>query len=754
MRRGEADKHQTHFRRRAEDSLPTCFNAVLHSQTYEPQLFESINELSLDEAKHLIHELHANKMVLEEQNEAFRRSHEAIEEGRDKYQELYDFAPAGYIKLNTSGIIEHANLSLVKMLGVERKHLQKRPFEHFVIQEDQTTLHQINVLMLKGVSGPFTFELRLKRANARNLYTRLEIAAIPCRYGKPTSYSIIISNISLQKQAETKLKFASIAFDNTNDGILITDSQSTIISVNKAFTKTTGYSGEEVIGQKPSILSSGRHDRTFYSSMWESIQSDGYWQGEIWNRRKSGETYPEWLSISAVYNSNNSITNYVAAFSDISVLKEHQHEVEHLAHHDTLTGLPNRLLLSARLDHSLQKAKRENSAIGILFLDLDNFKQINDQLGHTVGDEVLKQVTNRWRQCIRAEDTLARLGGDEFLIVLEDINHSSDAALLASNILTALSTPIKVEEHELEISSSIGVCVYPKDGHDLISLVQNADTAMYKAKRAGGGQFCFYSSDFSNTIIEQTRIKADLQQAITQNELTLHFQPQYDLHDGQLVGAEALIRWQHPCYGLLMPNQFIPIVEQANQIGALSDWVLQQACRQWVEWQAIGIELDRVAVNLSGQQINDENFTARLKNILHESGCPPERLELEVTEVFIMRDEESCRHSLDGLKELGVKIAIDNFGSGYSSFSRVKDLRIDRLKIDQSFIKGVPGSKDNEEILLAITNFGKSLKITVVAEGVENKAQRNFLINIGCDQVQGQLYGMPAPAMEFLSMIL
>lgn len=754
MRRGETDNNRTHFRRRAEDSLPTCFNAVLHSQTYEPQLFESINELSLDEAKHLIHELHANKVALEEQNEAFRRSHEAIEEGRDKYQELYDFAPAGYIKLNTNGIIEHANLSLVKMLGVERKHLQKRPFEHFVIQEDQTTLHQISMLMLKGVSGPFTFELRLKRVNARNLYTRLEIAAIPCRYGKPTSYSIIISNISLQKQAETKLKFASIAFDNTNDGILITDSQSTIISVNKAFTKTTGYSGEEVIGQKPSILSSGRHDHAFYSAMWKTIQSDGYWQGEIWNRRKSGETYPEWLSISAVYNSNNSITNYVAAFSDISVLKKHQHEVEHLAHHDTLTGLPNRLLLSARLDHSLQKAKRENSAIGILFLDLDNFKQINDNLGHTIGDEVLKQVTNRWKRCIRAEDTLARLGGDEFLIVLEDINHSSDAALLATNILTALTPPIEVEKHELEIRSSIGICIYPKDGHDLISLVQNADTAMYKAKTAGGDQFCFYSSEFINTINEQFRIKADLQQAIDQNEFTLHFQPQYDLHSGQLVGAEALIRWQHPCYGLLMPNQFIPIIEQTDQIGALSDWVLKQACRQWVEWQLMGIELDRIAINLSSQQINDENFALKVKSILQESSCPPERLELEVTEAFIMRDEESSRHSLDGLKELGVKIAIDNFGSGYSSFSRIKDLQIDRLKIDQSFIKAIPGSKDSEEILLAITNLSKSLNITVIAEGVENEAQRTFLIDTGCDQVQGQLYGMPAPAMEFLSMVL
>lgn len=749
-----ASSNQTHFRRRAEDRLPVCFDTILQPHSYKPQLIDTISELSLDEAKHLIHELHVNKVELEIQNEAFRRSQEEIEAGRERYQDLYEFAPAGYIKLNSNGIIDHANLSLVKMLGTERHLLQKRPLAHFVIHEDQAILHQIKQLMLAGEEGPRTFELRMKRFNARNFYARLEIAAIPCRYSKPVSYSLIISNINQQKQAETKLKFASIAFDNTSDGILITDSQSNIISVNRAFTKTTGYDSAEVLGKNPSILSSGRHNQAFYNSMWQTIATDGYWQGEIWNRRKSGETYPEWLSISAVHNGNNNVTNYVAAFSDISVLKEHQHEIEHLAHHDTLTGLPNRLLLSARLDHSLQKAKRENSAIGILFLDLDNFKEINDSLGHTIGDEVLKQITKRWNECIRAEDTLARLGGDEFLIVLEGINHGSDAALLATNILTSLSAPLEVGEHELTVSSSIGICVFPKDGDDLLSLVKNADAAMYKAKIAGGDQYCFYSPEFTDSVNERIRLNADLQHAIDRDEFTLHFQPQYSLPDNQLVGAEALIRWQHPCYGLLMPQQFTPLIEQAKQIEPLSDWVLREATKQWTEWQAIGIELNKIAIKLSGQLINDENFTSRLKSILQESNCPAERIELEVTEEFIMRDEESCRHSLDGLKEMGVRISIDNFGTGYSSFSRLKNLQIDKLKIDPSFIKAIPGSKDDEEIILAIIALGKSLNITVLAEGVESEAQHRFLTNAGCDQIQGKLCGKPAPAMEFLSMVL
>ncbi len=754
MSTSRADSNPSHFRRRAEDRLPVCFGSILQAHSYEPQLSDTIGKLSLDEAKHLIHELHVNKIELEIQNEEFRRSQEEIEAGRDRYQELYEFAPAGYIKLNSNGIIEHANLSLVKMLGIERQRLQKRPFAHFVIHEDQGILYQIRQLMLADDEKSHTFELRMKRFNARNFYARLEIAAIPSRYGKATSYSLIISDISQQKQAETKLKFASIAFDNTSDGILITDSQSNIISVNRAFTKTTGYDSDEVLGKNPRILSSGRQNQAFYNAMWQTIATDGYWQGEIWNRRKSGETYPEWLSISAVRNSNNIVTNYVAAFSDISTLKEHQHEIEHLAHHDTLTGLPNRLLLSARLDHSLQKAKRENSAIGILFLDLDNFKKINDTLGHAIGDEVLKQITNRWNSCIREEDTLARLGGDEFLIVLEDINHGSDVAMLATNILTSLSSPLEVEGHKLMVSSSIGICIFPQDGNDLLSLVKNADAAMYKAKTAGGDQYHFYSPELSNTVIQHIRLTADLQRAIEQDEFTLHFQAQYSLLDGQLVGAEALIRWQHPCYGLLMPNQFIPIIEQAKQIDQLSDWMLRKAAKQWKKWQKIGVEIDNIAINLSSQQINDESFTSRLKSILKESDCPAERIELEVTESFIMHDEKSCRHSLDGLKEMGVRIAIDNFGTGYSSFSHLKNLQVDKLKIDQSFINAIPGCKDSEEIILTITALGKSLNIAVLAVGVESEAQRRFLTTAGCDQIQGKLCGTPAPAIEFLSLVL
>ena len=577
-------------------------------------------------------------------------------------------------------------------------------------------------------------------------------SAIPIRDGTTgavTGAVLVNQDITERKAAEERLRQAAQVFESTSEGVIVTDSGGRILAVNPAFTRITGYGEGEVRGKKPNILSSGRHDAAFYTAMWEVLSAHGQWRGEIWNRRKDGEIYPEWLTISAVRDDGGRTTHYVAVFTDISVLKRSQEHLEFLARHDALTGLPNRLMLKDRLQQALAKARRRHGTVALLFLDLDGFKGINDSLGHALGDQLLTIAARRMRERLRVGDTLGRLGGDEFLIVLEQRVREGDAARVADLLLQLLAEPIAIDQHELFISASIGISVYPDDGKDVDTLLRNADLAMYRAKDMGRNQYQFYAPELSTCALERHGLENALRGALGRGELLVHYQPQVELGSRRLQGVEALVRWQHPQLGLVPPIRFIPLAEDIGLISDIGHWVLREACRQLVAWRAAGIHVPRVAVNCSMQQIERNRLLPAVEDILQETGLPPADLELEVTESMLMGQSARALETLNGLRALGVQLAVDDFGTGYSSLGRLHRLPIDRLKIDRSFIAEIGSKGGHEAIARAIIGLGADLGLDVIAEGVEHEDQARFLIGEGCHFAQGWLFGKALPADIF-----
>lgn len=545
------------------------------------------------------------------------------------------------------------------------------------------------------------------------------------------------------------LRQAATVFESTSEGVVITDPDQNIVAVNRAFTEVTGYTEAEMLGQTPNHLKSGRHDRQFYDSMWQSIDETGNWRGEIWNRRKTGEVFPELLNISEVRDESGELTSYVGVFSDISALKESEAKFEHLAHHDPLTGLPNRLLLHARMEHAVTRASRTRSQFAVLFLDLDRFKTVNDSFGHPVGDLLLQEVARRLTDCVRADDTVARLGGDEFTILLEDLQDPGNATRTTTKILKALGEPFDLDQREVFTSCSIGISLYPDDGNDATTLLRNADSAMYTAKEAGSTSFHLFTEDISHLARERLELESGLRRALKRDEFVLHFQPQVSLLDGRVVGAEALIRWQHPEKGLVAPNHFIPLAEECGLIESIGDWVLKAACRESRRWRDAGMTPLRVAVNVSGRQITNADLEESVKGALDSAGLGARSLELEITESVFMDQSEVTVGVLESLKKLGVSLAIDDFGMGYSSLRYLKRFPVGRLKIDRSFIQDIPNNAQDKAIAQAIVALGQSLKMTVIAEGVETAEQLESLRSQGCDEVQGYFYSRPLPADEF-----
>lgn len=553
-------------------------------------------------------------------------------------------------------------------------------------------------------------------------------------------------DITERKRAEDRLRQAATVFDSTQEGILITDPDSRITAVNRAFSDITGYTEAEVLGATPRILKSGRHDEAFYQTLWKSLEVSGFWQGEIWNRRKNGELYPQWQTINSVRDAAGQVSHYIAVFSDISQIKHAQEKLLHLAHHDSLTGLPNRLLLRARLEHALERAHREGSQVAVLFVDLDRFKHVNDSLGHTLGDALLQKAAQRLKGLVRRADTVARLGGDEFTIVLEALQEAGDASRVAETLIRALADPFPIDGHELATSASIGIALYPRDGGSAENLLANADAAMYRAKEEGGGVYRFYTEQLTARATERVLLESQLRRAIQQDELFLHYQPQVDLASGRVIGIEALVRWQHPQQGTLSPARFIPLAEETGFIIPLGEWVLHRACAQAKTWLEAGAVFGRIAVNVAGRQIQRGDLVETVRRVLDETGLPAERLELEVTESCIMGQAESAIGMLQALRALGVRIAIDDFGTGYCSLTYLKRLPIDKLKMDQGFVRDLPNDENDAAIARAVLALGHSLQLTVIAEGVETRAQRDFLRAEGCEQAQGYLYSRPLDA--------
>jgi len=560
-----------------------------------------------------------------------------------------------------------------------------------------------------------------------------------------------IGHLILQEQALSQLRLSARVFAESGEAIAVTDASGNFVSVNRAFTEVTGYMPEEVLGRNPRLLQSGRHSQEFYAAMWRQMAVEGSWQGEVWNRRKSGEIYPEWLNISAVRNPTGEITHYVAIFSDITERKAAQARIEYLAHHDPLTGLPNRSLLRERLEQEIGRARRAGSKVGVLFLDLDRFKTVNDSLGHAAGDRLLRDVADRLRSSLRDSDIICRQGGDEFIVVLPELKGATDAAQVASQIMARLSQPIDVGSQLVHTSCSIGIALFPDDGHTSAALLKAADLAMYHAKESERGTYRFFTAELNARAVERLELDGRLREAMAQGDFELFYQPQWSLTDGRLTGLEALVRWRS-AGELVSPARFIPLAEDNGLIIPLGAWILDQACRTAMHWRREGHDLT-VAVNVSPVQLRRDDMVARVRHALQISGLPAHALELEITESLMMGDDTQVLERLAALKQLGIKLAIDDFGTGYSNLAYLKRFNVDRLKIDQSFVRGIDSKPDAAVIVSAVIGMGRRLGLNTLAEGVETEGERLALLHAGCDDVQGYLLGRPMPTSE-LEMLL
>ncbi|MCA1768414.1 MAG: EAL domain-containing protein, partial [Halomonas sp.] len=566
---------------------------------------------------------------------------------------------------------------------------------------------------------------------------------------EPGGALAVVRDVTEERATEAQLRIAASAFE-THLGMLITDGDSRILKVNDTFTRITGYTQAEVVGRNPRLLSSGLHSEAFYRRLWRSVLRTGNWQGEVWNRRKNGETFPEWLTLSAVRNATGTTTHFVATFSDLTERKAAEQEIHQLAFFDPLTGLPNRRLMLDRLEAALKDSYRNGQLGALLFLDLDRFKQVNDTLGHHAGDQLLREVAHRLEEVLRDTDTVARLGSDEFAVLLHDLGTEEEEVAVivervANKLLAVMQAPMRLGEERLSVSVSIGLTLYRDHETTLDDILQQADMALFQAKAAGRNALAFFDPEMQVRLQARARLETDLQQALPNDELCLYYQPQVD-ERGAVVGFEALLRWQHPVRGLVSPGEFIPLAEENRLIVTIGHWVLETACRQLAAWAAdparAGLSL---SVNVSPRQFREPDFVKRVLEILEATGAPASRLKLEVTESLLLEAKDQARSRMLELRERGVRFALDDFGTGYSSLAYLKRLPLDQLKIDQSFVHDLLEDEASEAIVASTIALAQSLQLEVVAEGVESAAQRDWLLAHGCRVLQGFLFGRPVP---------
>lgn len=560
-------------------------------------------------------------------------------------------------------------------------------------------------------------------------------------------------DVSQQRRAEKDLRMAATVFEHSTSAILITDPAGYIVQANEAFSRVSGYAVSQVLDQLPTLLTVDDQQEAHLRYVLKQLNQRGSWEGEVWLKRRSGEHYPAWVGITAVLDDEGDLASYVCFFSDISERKASEQRIHRLAYYDALTHLPNRTLFQDRLHNALQQADRQNSWVVLMFLDLDRFKPINDSLGHAAGDRMLKDMATRLLACVNDDDTVARMGGDEFTLLLqprptrEDALH--EAIHVAEQILGSLVRPFVLENREFFVTASIGIALSPQDGNELSQLMKNADTAMYHAKERGKNNFQFYQADMNASALERLELESDLRHALEQQEFILYYQPQFSGDGKRLTGTEALLRWRHPRRGLVPPGDFVPVLEELGLVVDVGDWVISEACRQLKEWHANKVRVPKVSVNISARQFSDGQLGTRIATILSEVGLSPACLELELTESILMREVNEAMVILDSLKKLGLSIAVDDFGTGYSSLNYLKQFPIDVLKIDRTFVDGLPSGEQDAQIARAIIAMAHSLNLAVIAEGVETQEQLDFLREHGCDEVQGYLFGRPMPASRF-----
>lgn len=565
------------------------------------------------------------------------------------------------------------------------------------------------------------------------------------------------SMMSVREAHEAALRVAAIAFE-IDEGMMVTDENALIIRVNQAFTRLTGYSAEESVGKKPSMLSSGRHDAVFYQQMWESLHGMHHWQGEIWNRRKNGEIYPGLLNISAVFGEDGNITNYIGSFIDITQRKQAEDEIHNLAYYDSLSQLPNRRFLLNRLRQAISVGDRNQTAGALLFIDLDNFKTLNDTKGHDIGDLLLIEVARRLQDCVREGDTVSRFGGDEFVLLLEGLSEEKSLSALQAQgvgekVLESLGRPYFLDGCEVHSSSSMGITLFFNHMEKIDELLKQADTAMYEAKKSGGNTLRFFDPAMQEALELRAQMEVGLRDAIRKQELVPYFQMQVE-HDGHIIGAEVLLRWLHPERGMISPIHFIPLAEETGLILPIGAWVLELACLQIKEWENNPLTCElQLAVNVSGRQFRQANFVAQVNEILHRTAINPQRLKLELTESIVLDDVIDTIDKMQALKETGVRFSMDDFGTGYSSLSYLTRLPLDQLKIDQSFVRNIGVKPSDGLIVQTIIGMANNLGMEVIAEGVETQMQCDFLNSAGCMSYQGYLFGRPVPIDAFMQQL-
>ena len=671
-----------------------------------------------------------------------------LEELRRQAQ-ILQYVNESVVSMDLAGFITGWNRSAERLFGYSAAEVMGRNVLFLYADENEEDISFEDVFLN---SGGREMEVRRRKKNGEVFWAHLQLSLLKDDNGQPNGLIGFLSDVTERRNADEQLRLHARIFEQSDEAILITDAQEKIVSVNPAFTRITGYSAAEVAGETPRKLRSGRHDAAFFQSMWQRLLDTGYWQGEVWDRRKDGEIYPTWLSIGSVRNSADEITHYFSIFTDITDRKRAEGRMHHLAYFDALTGLPNRMQFSRLADQALMSSRRKESFGAVLFIDLNRFKPINDTLGHEAGDKVLQETATRLRACVRGADVVCRLGGDEFVVGLFEIANREHAASVAQKLLATLDDPIVIEGRELKLGAAIGISIYPEDGMSTETLLRQADIAMYRAKQTGPDGMAFFNADMNQRAIDRLNLEAGLRRAIERDELLLYYQPKVNIKNGTIVGAEALVRWRHPERGLVPPAEFVPVAEESGLIVHVSNWVLEAVCKQIRQWMDTDFPAMHIAVNLSARDFSS-GLPARVQELLERYGIGAEWLELEITEGMLMHHTAAVIAMMEEITALGVSLSLDDFGTGYSSLSYLKRFPIDTLKIDRSFIISIPDDTDDCAIAGAIVGMSKQLKHNVIAEGVETTDQLVFLKGLGCDEIQGYLFSPPVPAETFAAMV-